>query len=58
MVLSAVYGIVAPWWSQPGWWERPLGQLLKVCPTDVAESAMRLLRMVGFLPPEVAQPEE
>jgi hypothetical protein len=58
MVLSAVYGIVMPWWAQPGWQERPLGQLLKVCPRDVAESAMRLLRIAGFLTPEVAQPEE
>lgn len=52
MVISAIYGLVMPWWHQPGWQERPLGHMLKVVPADVAESVMRLLGIGGFLPPE------
>jgi hypothetical protein len=52
VVISAVYGLVMPWWTQPGWRNRPLGQLLKVIPTDTAEAVMRLLHMAGFLPSE------
>jgi hypothetical protein len=31
---------------------------LKVAPADIAEAAMRLLRVIGFVPPEPAHPEE
>jgi hypothetical protein len=55
VVISAVYGLVMPWWAQPVWRDRPLGQLLKVISADTAETVVRLLRMAGFLPTE---PEE
>jgi hypothetical protein len=57
-LLAAVYGIVMPWWAQPGYRERSLGSVLKVVPGDVAEAIGRLLRWAGFLPPEAAGPEE
>jgi hypothetical protein len=58
MVSSAVYGILSSWWPQPALVDRSLSSVLKVVPSDVAESVMRLLRIGGFLPPEEAQPEE
>jgi hypothetical protein len=50
-LLAAVYGIVGPWWAQPGYQDRPLGALLKVVPADVAQPVAQLLRWGGFLPP-------
>jgi hypothetical protein len=55
-LLAAVYGIVGPWWAQPGYRQRPLGHMLKVVPTDVAQAVGQLLRLAGFLPPEEAGP--
>jgi hypothetical protein len=49
-LLAAVYGIVGPWWAQPGYQDRPLGALLKVVPADVAAGVAQLLRWAGFLP--------
>ena len=37
--------------------DRSLGDILKVAPTDVAETVIRMLRVTGFLPP-AAEPEE
>jgi hypothetical protein len=51
-LLAAAYGFVYPWWAQPGYRDRPLGDLLKVVPTTVAAQAMRALRAAGFLPPD------
>jgi hypothetical protein len=55
-LLAAVYGIVGPWWAQPGYRQRPLGHMLKVVPADVAHGVGQLLRLAGFLPPEEAGP--
>ena len=51
-VLASVYAVVWRWWASPGYRERPLSAILKVAPTEVAEAAMRLLRVIGFVPPE------
>jgi hypothetical protein len=56
-LLAALYGIVGPWWAQPGYADRPLGHMLKVVPAEVAEAVAQLLRWAGFLPPEPTQPE-
>jgi hypothetical protein len=50
-LLAAVYGIVGPWWRQPGYRDRPLQAVLKVVPGDVAHGITDLLRWAGFLPP-------
>ena len=50
-ILAAVYGTVGPWWTGPGYRQRPLGHMLKVVPPDVADTTSRLLRAAGFLPP-------
>lgn len=55
-LLAAVYGIVGPWWDQAGWRTRTLGDILKVVPTDVAQTVAELLRWGGFLPP--TKPDE
>jgi hypothetical protein len=51
-LLAAAYGLAYPWWAQPGWRDRSLGDLLKVVPADVAASAMHVLRLAGFFPSE------
>ena len=51
-LLAAVYGTVGPWWTGPGYRDRPLGHMLKVVPADVADTTSRLLRAAGFLPPD------
>jgi hypothetical protein len=51
-LLAAVYGIVGPWWNQPGYRQRPLGHMLKVVPADVADTTAQLLRLARFLPPD------
>jgi hypothetical protein len=50
--LASVYAIVWRWWASPGYRERPLSAILKVAPGEVAEAAMQLLRVIGFVPPE------
>ena len=54
-LIAAVYGLTMPWRRQPGYRARVLGAILKVCPTDVAETAGQLLRRARLVPPE---PEE
>ena|SRR5215212_7842890 len=56
--LASVYAVVWRWWASPGYRERPLSAILKVAPTEVAEAAMRLLCVIGFVPPEPAEPQE
>lgn len=51
-LLAAAYGTVGPWWAQAGYRQRPLGAMLKVVPTDVADTTAQLLRLAGFLPPD------
>jgi hypothetical protein len=57
-LLAATYGIIYGWWAQPGYRDRPLGDLLKVVPADVAGQATRVLQAAGFLPPAPGGPEE
>jgi len=56
--LASIYALTWRWWATPGYRERPLSAILKVAPTEVAEAAMRLLRVIGFVPPEPAEPQE
>jgi hypothetical protein len=47
--LAAVYGIVSRWWDQPGYRERPLGDVLKVIPADLADQVHSFLVVGGWL---------
>jgi hypothetical protein len=50
LALAAVMGEMSAWWPQPILQDRPLGDVLKVIPADVAERVMALLRRGGLLP--------
>jgi hypothetical protein len=46
--IKGLYMLVLPWWAQPAWRDRPLGDVLKVLPADRARLAAQVLAWAGF----------